>query len=273
MLKERLKKKPEQGIAVVVAANHKGKHDLLGLLRLLSIGIYVVVGVLLMCIGYDVYGVHPKEGGHSMVVKAPTISHGDVKNRTSPPPKPALENTGKELPHWVSSSILNLTKQLREDRNSIQQYKKDAGKAQAAIQRLQESNAGVKSELAELTITNDQLRQRLSEAQMAKQATQSSYLPPKQPGGVDTSNGIIALRAATKKSPKPKVDSQKGPSSNVKDWMVIAVHAGHAVVQTPAGQVEMVRVGSDVDGDKVTAIDASKHSVQLNNSSWIYLPK
>lgn len=171
------------------------------------------------------------------------------------------------VPHWVALGVLHLTRQLGRDKSALKARQSALVIAQNREAQNQRIIGQLKGEFLGLQSQNMRLKVQIQQRSMQPSYSTrpaSSQMPPH----ARSTDSIVALRG------KP-VPVQKGKSMHPvpQNWMAIAVHGGNAVIQTPAGQVVMVHVGSVVDGEKITAINTQNKSVHIGGRQWVYLPK
>lgn len=196
------------------------------------------------------------------------------------------EKTSDALPKWVEMGILHTTRQLQNAQDSL-------ASLQASTAKLEQTHLALQKEVGDLTAENMQLKVQLRQAEhtaeterLALQEAQVAHthapgnvtLPQIHDGhapmviqsrNVTSKNGIVALA----NTPKPIANDGHQDSASAKGWLTIAVHGSNAVLQTPAGQVAMVHVGSQLDGATVTSIDDSNNVVVLNHHQQVFPPK
>lgn len=180
------------------------------------------------------------------------------------------------LPSWVEAGISKMTGELRSDHGAIKNLQTEIAKLQQSIGTLTAQNMQLKVQLSQATHLAATEKLQLQESQRQIAPVRGGLPPmierPSPVGSVqnNSNQGIVAL------SNEPAAHGKSGhakPDVPAKGWLTIAVHGGNAVLQTPAGQVAMVHVGSTVDGEKVTGIDTTKGAVILNHHQWVYPPK
>lgn len=205
-------------------------------------------------------------------------SHVDGVSR---PVKAVVRHRDKEkahyLPKWVELGISKMTGQVRSDRHQIAKLQSEIADLKGSIGTLTAQNMHLKVALnqeSHLAATEKlQLQERPQQSPTAHHGLPPMIDRPALPGASQSSGkeGIVAL------SNEPASKGVKGahsqPNVTAKGWLTIAVHGENAVVQTPAGQVAMVHVGSSVDGETVTGINSGKGAVILNHHQWVYPPK
>lgn len=206
------------------------------------------------------------------------VTHAQVRAKK-------VDASVQQLPKWVELGILHTTKQLASSQSQLEQVRKKLASAQASITSLDKGRARLQKTVGNLTAENMQLkvqiRQEEQAAANAKLALRERAVPaPVQSGlaamkatAATGPNGIVALARKAVPPSKGKKVRVPAPAITAKGWLTIAVHGTHAVVQTPAGQVALVHVGSRLDGALITRIDARNKAVVLNHQQWVYPPK
>lgn len=191
----------------------------------------------------------------------------------------------QQLPKWVELGIVHTTKQLASSQSQLEQVRKKLASAQASITSLDKGRARLQKTVGNLTAENMQLKVQIRQAEQsaadARLALRERAVPaPVQSGlaamkatSATGPNGIVALARKAVPPSKGKEVTPPAPAVTAKGWLTIAVHGTHAVVQTPAGQVALVHVGSRLDGALITRIDARNKAVVLNHQHWVYPPK
>ncbi|MDX5935893.1 hypothetical protein [Acidithiobacillus thiooxidans] len=191
----------------------------------------------------------------------------------------------QQLPKWVELGIVHTTKQLASSQSQLEQVRKKLASAQASIASLDKGRVRLQKTVGNLTAENMQLKVQIRQAEQsaadARLALRERAVPaPVQSGlaamkatSATGPNGIVALARKVVPPSKGKKVTPPAPAITAKGWLTIAVHGTHAVVQTPAGQVALVHVGSRLDGALITRIDARNKAVVLNHQHWVYPPK
>lgn len=206
------------------------------------------------------------------------VAHSTVHAKGQP-------STAQNLPTWVELGVLNITEKLDSANSQLESARKKLASAQASITSLENGRTRLQKTVGNLTAENMQLKAQLRQAEQAaanaKLARLGNSVSRPSPGNSPTlaatpasgPNGIVALARKVAASPKGAKGAHPAPAVTAKGWLTIAVHGNHAVVQTPAGQVALVHVGSRLDGAQVTRIDAHNKAVVLNHQQWVYPPK
>lgn len=195
-----------------------------------------------------------------------------------------IKNKPHMLPPWVEAGIRQVTSHL-------QSVTKSLGVAQAETVKLRQDRLELQKQVGILTAGNMQLKAQLHHAEhlvaterlelQARVQTHSALPQVHDAGGsmmahpssVPNGTSPGSIIALANKSLLKSASVTHPVTSTAKGWLTIAVHGSQAVVQTPAGQVAMVHVGSRLDGAMVTRIDGSRKAVVLNHHQWVYPPK
>lgn len=263
MLKESLA--TERGDVLRSGLGAKPRRTVSRRLLIMTIGV-VVVGV---------FGVMMEADGPGLAVSwlrnAPEkhdTTRSDAKRAQVEQKRRLPGGSAVPVPHWVALGVLHLTRQLGRDESALKARQSALVIAQNREAQNQRIIGQLKGEVLGLQSQNMQLKVQIQQRPMQPSYSTrpaSSQMPPHERS---ITNSIVALRGKT--VPVQKVKSMHPVAQG---WMAIAVHGGNAVIQTPAGQVEMVHVGSVVDGEKITAVNTQNKSVQIGGHQWVYLPK
>lgn len=244
---------------------------------LVALGVVSMMGCWVL--GYEFFGQKPgwwftPQG----LVGTSGMTHSQVHTKK-------VDASVQQLPKWVELDIVHTTKQLASSQSQLEQVRKKLALAQASISSLDKGRARLQKTVGNLTAENMQLKVQIRQAERsaadARLALRERAVPaPVQSGlaamkatSATGPNGIVALARKVVPPSKGKEVRPPAPAVTAKGWLTIAVHGTHAVVQTPAGQVALVHVGSRLDGAEITRIDARNKAVVLNHQQWVYPPK
>lgn len=243
----------------------------------------VILGVVSMmgcCVvlGYEFFVQKPGWFTSQGLVGTSGVTHSQVRTKK-------VDASVQQLPKWVELGIVHTTKQLASSQSQLEQVRKKLASAQASLTSMDKGRARLQKTVGNLTAENMQLKVQIRQAEQsaadARLALRERAVPaPVQSGlaamkatSATGPNGIVALARKAVPPSKGKEVTPPAPAVTAKGWLTIAVHGTHAVVQTPAGQVALVHVGSRLDGALITRIDARNKAVVLNHQHWVYPPK
>ena len=188
--------------------------------------------------------------------------------------KPAIKapSPASPLPAWIQAGIVRMHGVLDAERQDNMRLAKVNQKLAADLAAAQAKNGPAADQIARLRAENVSqgreiavLRHRLDEANLRLQTRQ---LAPVAPAAIPR-QGIVAIQPVPQQPAKPISGAMRPPE---KGWMVIATEHDKAVLQAPDGEVSVVKVGGDLDGARITGIDAKTGTVILNGNQRVSVP-
>lgn len=168
-----------------------------------------------------------------------------------------ITRPARPLPQWVQTAIVN-------DEAALTKARKSNGALSARITQIHTQNQQLALHVRQLqgTVMNDQIRINQLEGQLHAVATR-----PRQDQGSSVTRksgaGIVALQAVPSHA-GATVAHRVTPLRPAKGWVVVAIHGDKAVLQTPGGQVALVKQGQVIAGKTVDEIDDTAKTVTMS---------
>ncbi|EGQ64095.1 hypothetical protein GGI1_23451 [Acidithiobacillus sp. GGI-221] len=185
------------------------------------------------------------------LVNQEALNHERAAKDASPAPSP--------LPQWIQSAIV-------KDDAALSKAQKVENKLSSQVTQGGLQNRQLTTHVRQLqsTVLNDQVRINQLEGRLhalaLRQRTPSNATQARPFGSGGT--GLVALQAVPPHTATGV--HRKSPERPAKEWVVVAVHGDKAVLQTPGGQVALVKQGQKIGGKTVDGIDDATRTVTLS---------
>lgn len=182
----------------------------------------------------------------------PSVNQGVLNYERAVKDTSPLANS---LPQWIQAAIV-------KDDAALTEAQKANGALSARIAQIHTQNQQLATHVRQLqgTVLNDQVRINQLEGQLHAVASRPRQVSnATQNGGA----GLVALQAA----PNHAVSvggRRKSQKRTAQGWVVVALHGDKAVLQTPGGQVALVKQGQLIGGKRVDGIDDTAKTVTLS---------
>lgn len=258
----------EQQGGDTVGGNRRGKvHKslALGIAVVGLVGVYSVIQGYGNRIGADITSEwNALTLSHVSSMPAITKASAEVAQNTSH--RVALNPPTMVLPQWIQAAIV-------KDNAALAKAQKASNGLSDRIAQVNTENQQLTAQVHQLqtTVMNDQLRISQLESRLHALESQPRPAPMEErgmPGGTGT--GLVALRAPQKPGVTDR-DHPKPAERPAKGWVVVAVHGGKAVLQTPGGQVALVQQGQKIGGKTVESINDAAQTVTLSGGLVAHL--
>lgn len=185
------------------------------------------------------------------LVNQEALNYERAAKEASPPPSP--------LPQWIQSAIV-------EDDAALSKAQKVNDGLSERVTQIGALNQQFATHVRQLqgTVMSDQARINHLEGRLhalaSRQRTPSNATQARPVGSGGT--GLVALQAVPPHTAAGV--HRKSPERPAKGWVVVAVHGDKAVLQTPGGQVALVKQGQTIGGKTVDGIDDATRTVTLS---------
>lgn len=187
------------------------------------------------------------------LVNQEALNYERAAKEASPPPSP--------LPQWIQSAIV-------EDDAALSKAQKVENKLSSQVTQGSVQNQQLTTHVRQMqgTVLNDQARINQLEGRLHALISRlhpPSNVPQARPVG-SGGTGLVALQAMPNHAVAATGVHRKSPERPAKGWVVVAVHGDKAVLQTPGGQVALVKQGQAIGGKTVEGIDNAARTVTLS---------
>lgn len=171
------------------------------------------------------------------------------------------------LPQWVQAAIVR-------DNAALTRARKNSHDLSGHIAQIHKQNQQLTAHVHQLqtSVLDDQVRINQLEGQLHTLALRSrpAHETAHRLSAGAGKTGLVALQAPQK--PDTTVRYHLKPAERpAKGWLVVAVHGDKAVLQTPEGQVAMVKPGQSLAGKTVERIDDNTQTVLLSGGFVVHL--
>lgn len=186
-------------------------------------------------------------------VNPAVLNYKRAVKEASPPARP--------LPQWIQTAIV-------EDDDALAKAQKVNEGLSGRVAQINTQNQQLATHVRQLqgTVLNDQVRINQLEGQLHALALRQHTPSNVRQGGPAGSGGtgLVALQAMPNHTAAATGVYRKLSERPAKGWVVVAVHGDKAVLQTPGGQVALVKQGQAIGGKTVNGINDATRTVTLS---------